>query len=152
MSSFIFTIKCYALTWHFKNNALNKHLNTDWYNVKYEYNRRRRWMACFNLGGAPSGYKCESLFPLISVCSWFYVISGVIWLHLTHRWFDTFSMIRPWFQLISIIVCMYSILYWLPEGLQVFLKGSLLWHKLYFIDTALSTVVNRFRFDFRVRN
>ena len=34
-----------------------------------------------------------------------------------------------------------------PEGLQVFLKSSLLLHTLYFIGTALSTVVNRFRFD-----
>ena len=44
------------------------------------------------------------------------------------------------------------ILYWLPEGLQVFLKASLLLHTLYFIGTALSTVVNRFRFDSRGRS
>ena len=44
------------------------------------------------------------------------------------------------------------ILYWLPEELQVFLKGFLLFHTLYFIGTALSTVVNRFRFDSRGRS
>ena len=36
-----------------------------------------------------------------------------------------------------------------PKGCKFCLKGSLLLHTLYFIGTALSTVVNRFRFDSR---
>ena len=49
-----------------------------------------------------------------------------------------------------LIVC---ILYWLPEGLhQVCLNGSLVLYTLFFIGTALSTVVNRFRFDSRARS
>ena len=50
------------------------------------------------------------------------------------------------------VAYVYVWMYWLSEELQVFWKCSLLLNTLYFIGTALSTVVNRYRFDSRGRS
>ena len=47
MSFFIFALKCHAHTWYYKNNGLNKYLNTDRYNAKRKYNRRR--LVCLHI-------------------------------------------------------------------------------------------------------